>query len=37
MQKFMKSPELRERMQAAGVVSKPEIRFFSKMEDLSVS
>ncbi|MBI3851444.1 MAG: hypothetical protein HY298_14385 [Verrucomicrobia bacterium] len=37
MQKFMKSPELRKRMKAAGVVSKPEIRFFGKMDDLSVS
>lgn len=37
MHKFMKSPELRKRMKAAGVVSKPEISFFSKMDDLSVS
>jgi hypothetical protein len=36
MQKFMKSPQLRERMKAAGVVSKPEVQFFSKMDDLSV-
>jgi len=35
MQKFIKSPELRQRMKDAGVVSKPEVCFFSKMEDLS--
>lgn len=35
MQKFMKSPELRKRMKEAGVVSKPEIHFYNKMEDLS--
>ena len=37
MQKFMKSPELRKRMKEAGVISKPEIHFFNKMEDLSVA
>lgn len=36
MQKFMKSPELRKRMQEAGVVGKPEVSFFSKMDDLTV-
>jgi hypothetical protein len=34
--KFMKSAELRKRMKAAGVVGKPEISFFNKMDDLSV-
>ena len=37
MQKFMKSPELGERMKEAGVIGKPEIHFFNKMEDLSVA
>jgi heme-degrading monooxygenase HmoA len=36
MQKFMKSADLRKAMKEAGVVSKPEVQFFSKMEDLSV-
>jgi heme-degrading monooxygenase HmoA len=36
MKKFIKSPELRKAMKAAGVTSKPQISFFSKMEDLSV-
>lgn len=36
MRKFVKSAELRKAMKAAGVISKPEISFFSKMEDLSV-
>ena len=35
MQKFMKSPELRQRMKEAGVVNKPEVSFYSGMEDLS--
>ncbi len=35
MRKFMESPELRERMEQAGVISKPEVQFFSKSEDLS--
>ena len=35
MQKFIKSAELRERMMEAGVISKPEIQFFGKAEDLS--
>ncbi len=37
MQKFIKSPELRKTMKAAGVVGKPVVQFFSKVEDLSVS
>jgi hypothetical protein len=32
----MKSADLRKAMKEAGVVSKPEVQFFSKMEDLSV-
>src|SRR6266853_734049 len=36
MRKFMKSPELRKAMKAAGVIGKPEVGFFSKKEDLSV-
>ena len=36
MQKFVKSAELRERMMEAGVISKPDIQFFSKADDLSV-
>ncbi len=36
MAKFVKSAELRERMIEAGVISKPEIHFFGKAEDLSV-
>ena len=35
MRKFMKSAELRKAMKGAGVIGKPEIRFFSRMEDLS--
>lgn len=35
MKKFIKSSELRKAMKAAGVISKPEISFFNKMEDLS--
>ena len=37
MQKFVESAELRERMKQAGVVSRPEIHFFSKADDLSVA
>lgn len=37
MQKFIKSAQLRKAMKAAGVVSKPVVQFFSKVEDLSVS
>jgi quinol monooxygenase YgiN len=37
MKKFVESAELRERMQQAGVINKPDIQFFSKAEDLSVS
>ncbi|PYJ07356.1 MAG: cyclase [Verrucomicrobia bacterium] len=36
MQKFLKSAELRQRMMEAGVITKPEIQFFSKADDLSV-
>lgn len=36
LKKFMKSPDLRKAMKAAGVVSKPEINIFKTMEDLSV-
>jgi heme-degrading monooxygenase HmoA len=36
MKKFMKSIELRQAMKEAGVVSRPEVRFFSAAEDLSV-
>jgi hypothetical protein len=33
--KFMKSAELRQHMKEAGVVGKPEVSFFNKMDDLS--
>ena len=33
--KFVKSPELRKAMKAAGVSSKPEVSFYDKMEVLS--
>ncbi|MBI3880151.1 MAG: hypothetical protein HY301_08815 [Verrucomicrobia bacterium] len=36
MKKFIKSADLRKAMRSAGVVSKPEIQFFAKAEDLSV-
>jgi heme-degrading monooxygenase HmoA len=36
MKKFVKSAELRKAMKTAGVVGKPEVRFFSAVEDLSV-
>jgi heme-degrading monooxygenase HmoA len=36
MRKFVKSAELRKAMKEAGVVSKPAMQFFGKMEDLSV-
>ena len=36
MKKFAASAELREAMKKAGVVGKPEIAFFDKMEDLTV-
>ena len=36
MQKFIKSPKLRERMMDAGVISKPSVTFYRKSEDLSV-
>jgi heme-degrading monooxygenase HmoA len=36
LKKFIKSPELRKAMKDAGVISKPEINIFKKMEDLSV-
>ena len=35
MKKFAKSAELRKAMKGAGVISKPEISFHGKMEDLS--
>ena len=35
-QKFLKSAELRKRMKEAGVVGKPEISMYNKMEVLSV-
>ena len=35
--KFAASAELRERMRAAGVNSKPEVRFFKSSEDLGVA
>ena len=37
MRKFVGSAELRERMRGAGVIGKPEIRFFSKAEDLTAA
>ena len=37
MQKFIKSSELRKAMKGAGVLGKPVIQFFSKVEDLTVS
>ena len=36
MRKFMKSPDLRKAMRAAGVKGKPQIQFFSSREDLGV-
>lgn len=36
MKKFIKSSELRKAMKDCGVISKPEVAFFSKKEDLSV-
>jgi len=36
LRKFMKSRELRKAMKEAGVISKPEVGYFSKKEDLSV-
>ncbi len=36
MKKFCKSAELRKAMKAVGVVGKPEISYYGKMEDLSV-
>ena len=37
MKKFMKSAELRKAMKGAGVIGKPEVSLFDKMEVLSVS
>jgi quinol monooxygenase YgiN len=37
MQKFIKSPQLRKAMKEAGVVGKPAVQFFSKVEDLTVN
>jgi heme-degrading monooxygenase HmoA len=36
MKKFVKSRELRKAMKAVGVISKPEVSFYSQMDDLSV-
>jgi len=36
MKKFASSPELRAAMKNAGVIGKPEVSFYGKMEDLSV-
>jgi heme-degrading monooxygenase HmoA len=36
LRRFVKSAELRKAMKGAGVISKPEVSFFSQMEDLSV-
>ena len=36
MRKFVKSAALRKAMKEVGVISRPEVSFFSKMEDLSV-
>ena len=36
MKKFVKSAELRRRMLDAGVISKPDIQFFSRAEGLGV-
>jgi heme-degrading monooxygenase HmoA len=36
MKKFVKSAELRTAMKAGGVISKPEVSFFDRMEVLSV-
>ena len=36
MHKFVKSAALRKAMKDVGVISKPEVTYFSKMEDLSV-
>lgn len=35
MKKFAKSAELRQAMKSVGVVGKPEVSFYNKMEDLS--
>ncbi len=35
MKKFVKSADLRERMMDAGVITKPEIHFLGKVDDLS--
>lgn len=37
MKKFVGSAELHAAMKEAGVIGKPEISFFTKMEDLSVA
>ena len=36
MRKFVKSAELRKRMKEVGVISKPEVSFFGKEDDLAV-
>ena len=35
MQKFIKSAALRKAMKEVGVIGKPEVQFYNKMEDLS--
>lgn len=35
MKKFIKSPALRKAMKGAGVIGKPEVSLYGKMEDLS--
>ena len=37
MNKFVKSAELRKAMAEVGVIGKPEVSFYSAMEDLSLS
>jgi heme-degrading monooxygenase HmoA len=37
MRNFVRSAELRRAMKEAGVISRPEVTFFSKMEDLSLA
>ena len=37
MRKFARSAQLRKAMKGAGVIGKPDVSFYGKMEDLSVS
>ena len=37
MKKFVKSAELRKAMKGAGVIGQPDVSFYGKMEQLSVS